>query len=148
LEWDPSVLDHDFKEDEQWGDVPELDSSFDEFGVYKHRLIFQHLEYFQPQDGDLIDDGIDQCVLEAQTSQVLHEPVFYDEHETEFDIPEGTPMNPPQLDQRLFPIVILIAIRYIHSWVGLVQISSKRPLSTPRNMLVCLQVLCLLKKAF
>jgi hypothetical protein len=29
LLWDHSVLDHDFKEDEQWEEVPELDSSFD-----------------------------------------------------------------------------------------------------------------------
>jgi hypothetical protein len=80
LEWDPSVLDHDFKEDEQWGEVPELDSSFDDYGNYKHRVI-------------LIDDVIDQCVLDAQTSQVLHEPVFYDAHETELAIPEGIPLE-------------------------------------------------------
>jgi hypothetical protein len=73
LEWDPSVLDHDFKEDEQWGAVPELDSSFDEVGDYKHRVIVQHLAYFHRQDGNLIDDVIDQCVLDAQTSQVPHE---------------------------------------------------------------------------
>jgi hypothetical protein len=44
IEWDPSVLDHDFKEDEQWGVVPEIESSFDEFGDYKHCVIAQHLE--------------------------------------------------------------------------------------------------------
>jgi hypothetical protein len=43
LEWDPSVLDHGFKDDEQWGEVPELDSSFDEVGDYKHRVIVQHM---------------------------------------------------------------------------------------------------------
>jgi hypothetical protein len=32
IEWDPSVLDHDFKEDEQWGEVPELESSFGAIG--------------------------------------------------------------------------------------------------------------------
>jgi hypothetical protein len=36
LEWDPSVLNHAFKEDDQWGEVPELESSFDEIGDYKH----------------------------------------------------------------------------------------------------------------
>jgi hypothetical protein len=32
LEWDPSVLDHDIREDEQWGEVPTLKSFFDEIG--------------------------------------------------------------------------------------------------------------------
>jgi hypothetical protein len=50
VERDPSVLDHGFKEDEQWGAVPEAESSFDEFGDYKHRVIVQHVEYFQRQD--------------------------------------------------------------------------------------------------
>jgi hypothetical protein len=94
LEWDPSVLDHDFKEDEQWGEVPELESSFDEIGDYKHRVIVQHLAYFHRQDGDLIDDVIAQFVLDAQTSQVPHEPVFYDAHETELAIPESIPPAP------------------------------------------------------
>jgi hypothetical protein len=141
FKWDPTVLDHDFKEDEQWGEVPELDSSFDEVGDYKHRVIVQHLAYFHRQDGDLIDNIIDQCVLDAQTSQVPHEPVFYDAHETELAIPEGihlAHLHPPLLDQRLFQSVILITTSYAHSLVGLVQISSRRPLSTLHNMLICL----------
>jgi hypothetical protein len=33
LDWDPSVLDQGFfTKDEKWGDIPDLDSSFDEFG--------------------------------------------------------------------------------------------------------------------
>jgi hypothetical protein len=68
-----------------------MDSSFDEVGDCRHRVIVQHLAYFHRQDGDLIDDVIDQCVLDAQTSQVPHEPVFYDAHETELAIPEGIP---------------------------------------------------------
>jgi hypothetical protein len=94
LEWDPSVLDHNFKEDEQWGEVPGLDSSFDDYGDYKHRVVVQHLAYFHRQDGDLLDDVLDQSVLDAQTSQVLHEPVFYDAHETEIAIPKGIPLEP------------------------------------------------------
>jgi hypothetical protein len=111
LEWDPSVLDYDFKEDEQWGEVPELDSSFDEFGDYKHCVIVQHLPYSHRQDGDLIEDVIDQCVLDAQTSQVLHEPVFYDAHETEIAIPESIPPAPTPSG----PSVILITTSYAHS---------------------------------
>jgi hypothetical protein len=34
LDWDPSFLDQGFKKDEQWGDIPDLESSFDEFGDY------------------------------------------------------------------------------------------------------------------
>jgi hypothetical protein len=114
-----------------------LESSFDEFGDYKHRVIVQHLAYFQLQDGDLIDDVVDQCVLDVQTSKVLHEPVFYDAQETEHEtellaIPEGTPLNPPLLDQLLFQSVILITTSCA---VGLVQISSQGHLSAPRNML-------------
>jgi hypothetical protein len=51
------------------GRVPEIESSLDEVGDYKHRVIVQHLAYFQRQDGDMIDDVIDQCVLDSQTSQ-------------------------------------------------------------------------------
>jgi hypothetical protein len=94
LEWDPSFLYHDFKVDEQWGEVSELDSSFDEIGDYKQRVIVQQLAYFYCQDGDLIDDVIAQYVLDAQTSKVPHEPVFYDAHETELAIPEGIPPAP------------------------------------------------------
>jgi hypothetical protein len=94
LEWDTSVLDHDLKEDEQWREVPELDSSFDEIGDYKHRVIVQHLAYFHSQDGYLLDDVMAQCVLDAQTSQAPHQPVFYDAHETELTIPEGIPPSP------------------------------------------------------
>jgi hypothetical protein len=53
LEWDPSVLDHDLREDEQWGEVPAIESSFDEIGDCKHHGIVQHLAYFQCHNGDL-----------------------------------------------------------------------------------------------
>jgi hypothetical protein len=59
LEWDPSVLYHEFKEDEQWGEVPDINTSFDEVGDYRHQVIVQNLAYFQRQDGDLLDDVID-----------------------------------------------------------------------------------------
>jgi hypothetical protein len=49
LEWDPSVLDHEFKEDEQWGDIPTIPSSFDDVGDYKHDIsesdTFNHIIY-------------------------------------------------------------------------------------------------------
>ena len=48
LEWDPSVLDHDPTDDEQWFDAVEALESvpgtnlFDEFGDYRHRVTIQH----------------------------------------------------------------------------------------------------------
>jgi hypothetical protein len=70
VEWDPLVLDHDFKEDEQWGGVTELESSLDEFGDYKHLI---NLAYFQCQDGNLFDNIFDQCVFDEQTTEPLQE---------------------------------------------------------------------------
>jgi hypothetical protein len=74
---------------------------------HKHRVIVQHLTYFQRQDGDLLDDVIDQCVLDAQTSQVLHELVFYDAHESETampkpedSLPQPTPSGPKAISKR------------------------------------------------
>jgi hypothetical protein len=115
LEWD----------NEQWGEVPELDSSFDEVGDYKHRVIVQHLAYFHRQDVNLIDDVIDLCVLDAQTPHVPHEPVFYDALETELAILEGIPPAPAPSG----PMVIS------KSLAGLVQ-----TLSTLPNMLIFLEV--------
>jgi hypothetical protein len=62
LEWDPSVLDHVFKEDEQWGEAPTFNSQFDEDSNYKQRIILHHKTYFERQDGTTTDDIIDQCI--------------------------------------------------------------------------------------
>jgi hypothetical protein len=86
LEWDPSVLYHEFKQEEQLGEVPTIDSFFDEVGDYKHQIIVQHMAYFQRQDGDLLDDVIDLCVFASQTSQTIDEPVLYDACETELEL--------------------------------------------------------------
>jgi hypothetical protein len=69
IEWNSSVLDHDVKEDEQWGEIPEMEPSFDEVGDYKHSIIAQHLGYFQCQDGKLLDDIFDRYVFDAQTTK-------------------------------------------------------------------------------
>jgi hypothetical protein len=65
IEWNPSVLDNDFKQDEQWGEIPELEPSFDEVGDYKYSIIVQYLTYFQCQDGNLLDDIFDKCFFDA-----------------------------------------------------------------------------------
>jgi hypothetical protein len=85
LEWDPSVRDHGFKTDEQWGAIPEIDDRLDQFGDYNHRVVVQHLSYFQRHDSHQLDDVIDQCIFVAQTSSALNEPQFYDAHETEVE---------------------------------------------------------------
>jgi hypothetical protein len=84
LEWGPSVLDHEFKEDEQWGDSPTIPSSFNEVGEYKHRVALQHHSYFQRQDGSSTDDIIDQCNFVTHSSPSTYEfdrTLYYDTYE-------------------------------------------------------------------
>jgi hypothetical protein len=87
------------------GEVPELESSFDEIGDCKHQLIVHHLAYFQQQDGELLDDVIDQCVLDAQTSQGHGDPdnpVFCDLRETERGLPpEDSLPEPTHSEQQI-----------------------------------------------
>jgi hypothetical protein len=59
LEWDPSVLDHIFKDDEQWGEAPTFKSQFNEVGDYTQRVLLHHNTYFERQDGTNTDDIID-----------------------------------------------------------------------------------------
>jgi hypothetical protein len=102
----PPILDHDFKEDEQWGDISEMESSFDEVGYYEHCIIVQHLVYSQRQDGNLFDGIFDQCIFDAQTSEPLQEIVFYEADETEIGLPPEdslkvpTPSRPQTLTKR------------------------------------------------
>jgi hypothetical protein len=49
LEWDPSVLDHTFTDDEQWGEAPTYNSQFDDVGDYTQRIILHHNTYFYPR---------------------------------------------------------------------------------------------------
>jgi hypothetical protein len=87
--WDPSVLDHNIMDNEQWFDaiegVPKDPNSnrFDEFGNYKHCVTVQYAAYFHRHSSNDIEDVIDQCVYDAQYSQVTSdEPnIFYDAHE-------------------------------------------------------------------
>jgi hypothetical protein len=86
LEWDPSALDHEFTEDDQWGEPPTIPSSYDDVSEYKHRVAFQHHSYFQRQDGNSIDDVIDQCVYATHSSPSAYEfdnTLFYDAYDTE-----------------------------------------------------------------
>jgi hypothetical protein len=115
LEWDPSVLDHEFKEDEQWGDPSTIPSSFNDVGGYKHRVVLQHFSYFQRQDGDSTDDVIDQCIYATHSSPSIYEfdnTLFYDTYESEIlDAPTSsqtlTPKNTVKREpnfQKLCPL--------------------------------------------
>jgi hypothetical protein len=83
LEWDPLSWIIILKK----MSIPELESSFDEIGGYKHWVIVQHWHIISAKMVYLLDDVIDQCCLDSQTSQVLHELVFHDAHETELGMP-------------------------------------------------------------
>jgi hypothetical protein len=96
-------LNHDFKEDEQWGEIPKMALSFDEDSEYEHCIIDQHLAYFQRQGGNLFDDIFDQAVPDALDTEPLQEIIFYDAHEPELGLPSGdslpvlTPSEPKTL---------------------------------------------------
>jgi hypothetical protein len=95
LEWDPSVLDHEFKEDEQWGDTPTILSSFDDVGDYKHHVALQHQSYFQHQDGNSIDDVINQCVFTTHSLPSAYEfdnTIFYDAYDTDIFLHRHGPL--------------------------------------------------------
>jgi hypothetical protein len=76
LEWDPTVLDHQYHDSSEWGDEAASapgtstlhNSRYDEFGQYRQRVLVNHLLYFSRQDGTTLDDNIDQCILTAHQS--------------------------------------------------------------------------------
>jgi hypothetical protein len=68
-EWDHTVMDHKFIEDEPWEDdyhpIKGNTSlnTFDDFGNYRHRVVVQYTDFLQRNDGSIyLDDIIDQCV--------------------------------------------------------------------------------------
>jgi hypothetical protein len=81
LEWDPSVLDHEFKEDESWGDSSIIPSSFDEVGDFKQHVSLKHQSYIARQDGYSHKDVIDQCIFATHTAPSIYEydnTIYYD----------------------------------------------------------------------
>jgi hypothetical protein len=81
LEWDPSVLDHIFKEDEQWGEAPTFKSQFNDISDYTQRVILHHHTYFKRTCGITTDDIIHQCIYATHMSNstIEHEVnIFYD----------------------------------------------------------------------
>jgi hypothetical protein len=102
---DPSILNHEFKEDGQWEEVHEPESSFDKIGDYKNLVNVQNLQYVQcPNDHELNDDIIDPRVLDPQTSQEPHDPdnpELYDAKDKKMVYHQKIPSQyPPLLDHR------------------------------------------------
>jgi hypothetical protein len=68
MEWDPTVLDHQYHDSSEWGDtslssIGTLNNTrYDEFGQYRQWVLVNHLLY------TTLDDHIDQCVLTAHKS--------------------------------------------------------------------------------
>jgi hypothetical protein len=81
LEWDPSVLDFDPEEHEDWFDtITNVESDptvnlFDEFGDYRHRVIVQCTDYFYRADDDTIDHKVDRCLYHAHYLGIQYEDV-------------------------------------------------------------------------
>jgi hypothetical protein len=76
VEWDPTVLDHEFTDESQWGEdnLEIVDiisaSAYDEFGQYRHHVeVNKHL-YFSCFNSDDIDDHIDQCVVNSHSTEI------------------------------------------------------------------------------
>ena len=71
-EWNPSIMDHDLEEDEQWFDaISDLSADpttnlFDEFGDYRNRIMVNYSYYFDGRDNEGIDHLIDQCIYHVQ----------------------------------------------------------------------------------
>jgi hypothetical protein len=76
IEWDPTVLDHELTYKSQWGaDNPEIvdlisASAYDEFGQYRHCVEVNKHVYFACFNSDDIDDHIDQCVVNAHSTEI------------------------------------------------------------------------------
>ena len=66
--WDPTVLDHDLEDNEQWMDaLTDLETNpstnlFDECGNYRKRVEIDHVDYLWRSNEDNLDATIDLCV--------------------------------------------------------------------------------------
>jgi hypothetical protein len=107
LEWDPFVLDHTFKEDEQWGEAPTFKSQFDEIGNYTQRVILHHNTYFERQDGITTDDVIDQCIYATHMFTTIEDQegnIFYNAYQHEIaEAPNSTQVIAPKTTAKRSP---------------------------------------------
>jgi len=81
VDWDPTVLDHDLDDDEEWYDaISDLQSDpttnlFDEFGNYRKRVVVQETAYFDALEYEepSTDDVVDECVMRRTLELYEHE---------------------------------------------------------------------------
>ena len=80
LEWDPTVMDHEFTDESEWDNVNPAqpgtlyDSLYDAFGQYRNRVEVNQHVYFARFDGKTIADHIDRCVVDAHVhSQISND---------------------------------------------------------------------------
>ena len=119
-EWDPTVLDFDHGDIEDWADaLTDLNSDpttnlFDEFGNYRHRVLVNQLDC-QPVD---LDELIDACV-----DQHHEDPPFYDcfqqiidnhEEDNNIDIPSN--LEAPKIVSKKAPDYNLL--RPLFGWLS------------------------------
>ena len=120
LEWDPSVLDHTFKEDEQWGETPTYKSQFDEVGDYTQRVILHHNMYFERQDGNTTANVIDQCIYATHASTTITDQegnTFYDAHQHDItEAPTSTQVITPKTTVKRSPDFQLL--RPLFGWMS------------------------------
>jgi hypothetical protein len=132
LEWDPSVLDHTFKEDEQWGESPTFKSQFDEVGDYTKRVILHDNTYFERQDGTTTDDVIDRCIYATHTSTAIADQevnIFYDAYQHDIaEAPTSTQVFTPKTTFKCSPDFQLL--RPFFGWMS-ADIIQKRFLLVP-----------------
>jgi Reverse transcriptase (RNA-dependent DNA polymerase) len=88
-EWNPSIMDHDLEEDEQWFDaISDLSADpstnlFDEFGDYRNRVMVNYSYYFDGRDNEDIDHLIDQCISHVHGTSTTDQTIFYDTYQNE-----------------------------------------------------------------
>jgi hypothetical protein len=90
-EWDPTIMDHEFKEDEPWGDEGQpikrdkSFSSFDDFGNYWHCIVVQYKDLFQQNDGSIdLDDLL--ITLHYLGVPILNKSYMFGENKSMVDI--------------------------------------------------------------
>ena len=75
-EWDPTVLDHTIKDDEEWYDATTdmqegiIQSPFDEFGNYRKREVDLH--FFDAEQGQMSDEAADYAAVYHATEHQMH----------------------------------------------------------------------------
>ena len=112
--WDPSVMDCDLIDQDNWHDaIDGLDDPnlkrFDEFGNYRQRVTVQYAAYFHrhcSSESNDIEDVIDQCVYDAQSSgdNTIEPIIFYDAYEHQLDDAEH--FDPDTFSLKLDPRTI------------------------------------------